>query len=491
MRDNLKICKNIFSYINKTTFSKILIIAFSILTMYYGTLISIAYSTSNNNFFDLIITVFNNNNYLLVILFLFLINTIYTYQLLKNNIFYKMRFKNNSNYLKNTTLIVLFQNTFLFIINLLLLMICINLFCDCNYSLELIESYNIYNIFYFIWYLLRYFIWIEILSIFQIIISNKIPSKLVFIITFICYMAIYFNSLYQIDYVISSINDIKLSIFMFFITIPYTSFIFEIVISCFYILFFLLLIKMINKTLFFVDQNHIKRKLKFLFHIIKNDINAIIHQFKWMPIVYIFVLISVLFWFYDGKNLILGKEQFKYIFGLSYKYENGIFELILLLVNWLAYIYLALNLLFKDIKLQATNLFLRLLPKKYILSKIISLINITFIIKFLNYLIMFVIFNLVSHLDLSTIIFYFCKDLLFTINIEFLSIIYLFLNYSYPKLKLLTFLALIVLIRFLLVPIVKIPFYIIIILLLIETLALALIFNKNSKCIFENIENGG
>lgn len=220
-----------FKYYTDTQ-SFLFIFIISIVFAAYGAIGCINYSYLSS--FTL---AFNNSFYIMGLLLIFFANTRNTYSLFKKNYEYIIRCHSRKKYLTKLIQNVMFNNLILFIINVLLIMIFLNLFSTNNKTLQ-IKDYSIPIVMYLIYCLVKFLCLSEIMSVINICLFEKINTKIVGIANVVFTGMIPLFSLDSSN--ISSITKLPLSInaYLLSLGVTYSSFIFELL--CFIIYFLIL-----------------------------------------------------------------------------------------------------------------------------------------------------------------------------------------------------------------------------------------------------------
>ena len=490
MKDEIRFQKKLFSLVSKTSVFYLLILASFLVAGFIGILLSISYSSFIDNFYEMTIAIFSSSNYFLVLLFIFLLNTIYIYFLFGRDPSFQLRCQNKKDHIKKLMITTWFFNSILFLLNLLFLMILINLFGSVNYSITNTE-HGVVNIVYFLWYMFRTYFWIQIISTLNILLFKKLSLWVVTIFNCIYLIFVLFLASLPVDYIIRSISDIGIHISYFFLSAQYGSFLFEIAISVLYGLLAILLIKGIWLLLDYLKSEKFTLRLKFTVAVIKNDVRTLVTNLRKPLIVYLVALLCLLYWVFINKDVVLQLDDFKNIFGLSYHIGDEILELIFMLLTLVFYVYLAIYLFCKDIDLQMGNLFLRILPAKFLSSKMISIASLTLVVKGASYLFIYLFFSFLSRVSFIEVLSLFGKDFLFTLTIEFILLLCLFIYYSLKKYGWLLWIVALLLLRLVIIPIDELKLFVWLMILIVVITLLLVMFNRYAKVIFERIKNGG
>lgn len=177
--------------------------------------------------------------------------------------------------------------------------------------------------------------------------------------------------------------------------------------------------------------------------------------------------------------------------GTNFDIDNfNILQLLMLLFNSFAFLYLTIDMFVKDLDDNLENIFLRIKPKKYIMLKSVFLMFFTFLLKLFQYILIIVITSLIKgiNLDINVILLFFVDfTYLLLIQLGFLLIYIIFIILK----KNIYFLTFMIFLSLFIVPknIWQTQKFIIIIVLLIIFLniLIKLIFSKKAKKLIENI----
>lgn len=489
MKANIKKSLNIVSYFTKTSYFYLIVLLSFIACIVGGIFIGgISLKDFIDNYYEIILNVLSSSSYTIIIFLIILINTFYLYNELtkKDNII--IRFNNSKECNNIIVLTITISNIFILLLNTIFLLIATNILHGYGYNIEYLKYHNTYNIIYLLFFIIRYYSWIILLSLLNIKLFKLLSDKLTIILNIIFYIFIYFVAFYPSDFIISSINQIGLDVKVFLFLVKYSSFIFEIIISLLYVSFIILLLKVIT----IITNNFKLRNIKYPLIVIKNDLKSGFIKYHKIIIFYIFVLICLFTYFYLDKYESMIIDDFTHILGISYNpSKDTIIPLITYLLNISIYVYISTNILLKDMNLQISNLFLRMQPIRFFINKMFSIfIGIT-ILKICSYLIIFGISLFQIKISLLTILGYFIKDLVYVFFIELLFLISIFIHYSYEKYTpfiILVFFIIIYLIPLSIINSNQILFGCIDIIMLF---ILCLLFKHNFKKIFEKLEIGG
>ncbi len=233
-------------------------------------------------------------------------------------------------------------------------------------------------------------------------------------------------------------------------------------------------------------------KINYLVATILNDFKTLISSYKKVILGYIISLIFLLFYFVLNNKWILTNEIFSLILGLNYRSGGDFFGFLTLLLNVFLYFYISFNLLLKDIKMQYCNLFLRIKSRPFFIKKLISIISVVTVVKLCSYMIIGSCSLLVNtDVSLVYVIELFTKDLLYIISIQLIFFSLIFMIYSFPKVKTLFLLGVIPIFLGYVIKISTLKISIIGLVNIVVLGIVIVIFSKNFRTIFEEIENGG
>ena len=485
MKNNfLKKQFKIFNSIIKTNFFFWHFLCYFILASFFGGILGASFDLELNSRFEHILEIFSFKNYFLITLILFLISNLYLYNKIGKNYLFKLRSTNEKKFNKQVALSIAFQNMILFIVDLAILLIIINIFSELPCSINFLEERNTYDIIYCIFYILRCFCWIEIFSLLQYYFFSHISRAFGTIISIIYFVFVYFNYYTPMEFpkIINNIGDISLKIHYFLHPIYYDNFLFEVVVSLLYILGAIVIIR----GLFSIDFDF--QKIKKAFLILKANILDIINLYKKVIIIYFIIIILLFIFYYLTRDTFFNIKDLLKIVGLNYSEEHSFLQLIIFIYYQIIMIYLSSLVIFDSLKQQAYTILLRIKPIYFLLIKIVSIYSVIILIKIISYLFLYMLFIFLAPVNLKAFIDILIVDILLTINISTFSILIFFFYNSFKKLRLLT------------IPIVVLGIYLTIklinfnipnTLLLISSLFIAFItikiFEKNTISIFEKI----
>ena len=123
--------------------------------------------------------------------------------------------------------------------------------------------------------------------------------------------------------------------------------------------------------------------------VIRNDTYYVVAKKKIFLLVYLCCLLLVSFFL---KSQTGNEYSFvKSVLGIWAGIDSNIIAKIFLVYSFFVYIYLGYDLFLKDLRFSYGNIFSRLNKKTWVISKIISIFLITWLIKIITYLLLFII----------------------------------------------------------------------------------------------------
>lgn len=150
----------LIDYITKSPNFKIILL-FTILTSIYGV---VAIGSRKTTFFEMIVLAHNNTYYNIMFFSILTVNTINTCRIFMNNYAYVTRLETRKKYLKELLKIVIEVNLILILINILSYLAILVLVKLDKIKIKKYLNYNINNLNYSIFLLLKYYIFAIILS---------------------------------------------------------------------------------------------------------------------------------------------------------------------------------------------------------------------------------------------------------------------------------------------------------------------------------------
>lgn len=174
MKNALKYQFSFFNYLVSTQRFKLTFIL-SVITTIFG-VTSLGFETQYG-YFDGFLMVLSNPFYMMALYMILFINTVHTVTMFDKNENYIIRCENIKKYIKQMIHKVLFNNTILYIILLLLLMIGLNFFCFGRFHIYVIEEYQIYNIIYLVFFLLRIYVIFLLMAALNVLLLKVLNDK--------------------------------------------------------------------------------------------------------------------------------------------------------------------------------------------------------------------------------------------------------------------------------------------------------------------------
>lgn len=150
-------------------------------------------------------------------------------------------------------------------------------------------------------------------------------------------------------------------------------------------------------------------------------------KYKYFLAYFIVILVLLFFELFlkvEGDKIFLSLMGIKII-------KNNIIFLLLYLINIIISLFIAFNIFLADFKNSSGNIFLRILPKKWIIFKSLSCFFITLFLRILLFLLIFAIYIIINEKINLVFTILFIKNIfyLFFLQLLFVSILYLF-NFS-------------------------------------------------------------
>lgn len=394
----------------------ILIFLLLILSNLYA---AIAFST-NATYIDSFITTFHIPFYMAFLFGIIFANSFMVVTDFDNNTSRIIRYKNKENYIKELIKTVFSNNCVVYIINLLMLIIFMNLFNGNGFEIHPYLEYNINNILYLVYTIIKIPFLILVITILNVLIYKF--TNIIVALLFDSYIMIsFFNN--SINY-INGLSDIKFNFANMMSVNFYPTFGYEI---SFFILYVSVLL-VFSYIIFMLlnSKNKLSSKQNYM---LINDFKDTVKNKK--LIILNFAIITILCVLSKFILKIDGIKNIYYTFGSNISKENfNIIELSALIFNLLFYSIITLKLFIKDIKYNPEILFLRTNFNKWLSKKIINVLIITAIIRILSYIIVY----LISLKGIAFILFisFLIKDILFMISFEvFIILIFSIIKVSY------------------------------------------------------------
>lgn len=225
-------------------------------------------------------------------------------------------------------------------------------------------------------------------------------------------------------------------------------------------------------------------------YILINDIISFFRKYK--KLIFCFELLIILILLIQiFIGIPININLFKNIVGLNSNINDGLFSILIFLLNLGFHLIIIFQIFDNDIKNGTDNIFLRIKLSKWLLYKFVSIILLNFIFRIIVYVIVTIIFLVFSKLPLYNNIFE-----LYFVNLVYIFFIdSIFLNFYIILKKYPNFLGIILFLIILCLNMIFIDFSILInniYVFLMLTIALSLIFFEIAKSRFLNIlEIGG
>lgn len=210
------------------------------------------YFAYNSYYLEGFLAIFTNIYYVATFMALLLFNTLNTYNMFEKNTFYIIRFNSRKEYLIQVIKNILISNTIVFAINVLIAFIFLNFFGG-KLVIQNYMGYNVSNILYTIFYILRFLVLSNIISIINICLLKLIDSKIIVLINSIFWITIIFYP--ESFELINDILNIPLMLCDYFRVKIYSNFFMESACSMLYILILLI----ITMILFSISKNKMKK----------------------------------------------------------------------------------------------------------------------------------------------------------------------------------------------------------------------------------------
>ena len=459
-------------YINSWIF-KILIASSFLITFFV-----MANYGLNKSYSVAMLAALTSNIYIVCALFIpLLITTINIYNVFNSNYFLAIRISSKKERLKELLKNIFFSSSFVFLIIILILLIGLNLVCASN--LEFMNSYQFYNIpniIYIIFYIIRLYVILVIVSVFNGFILDSFSSKFVIFLNVIFYGIIFMYPYIPISAGRTSILDTSPLIFEYLQLNSYSTFLTEILCSIFALLLPILLLNIL------LNLNVKKSDINSFKYVVLNDTEYTIRTKKFILIFYfayliIYSLIKIFVMNYNDNG-------FNVVLGLNADINDNFLNVISFFLNVLVFVMLGTMLFVKDLSKNKSNIFLRMNKTRWTILKIISIIIQFAILLAVGYLVTFTIFSLFDRVPDNTLLLYFTNLIIFIL----LELFILILIYGNVILKLLIGLGLILLLCFNLIGVVSMTNYIwyLVVSLIIMIIFAIMIFRKRIYKLFES-----
>ena len=202
------------------------------------------------------ILIYSNIDYIVFsLLLLLLLIEIYLFKIYEDNNSYISRLKDKKEYIVRMMVSSIYVNTCFYVIGLMMSIIGLNLVCGGSFGVANDVYYNIPNIIYLIYQIIKIYLLIQIIGIINILLFKIINSGIVVLGNVIMYSIMLNNFVYDPFYNRDSLLDMPKFIFEYFCRYTYSDFFTEI--SCF--LGFFLLMIVVTVILFKIAFGRMKR----------------------------------------------------------------------------------------------------------------------------------------------------------------------------------------------------------------------------------------
>lgn len=236
MKNDLKL---IISLLQNTRFKVTIIIITLLSFMAFG------YITKEVTLINGIYDTFTWNFFIMVLLFLFIFNSYNILTELTRNYEFLIRIKNYKEFFSKMIKFIFVSNLIIYLIVIFLVLIISVLRTGMNTRVDIINYYNINNLTYLIFHLIRSFIILNMIVVLLMSIYKLVKEEVVVIISGLIPLSIVALTPLMKERVITKIYNIPLYYAEYFIKNNYGSFTFEIFIS----LLFIILLIIISKIL--------------------------------------------------------------------------------------------------------------------------------------------------------------------------------------------------------------------------------------------------
>ena len=406
-----------------------------------------------------------------------LITTFNVYTLFNNNYFLSIRIASKKEQLNELLKNILYSNSLMFVIIVLILLVGLNFICANN--LGFIDNYQFYeipNIIYILFYLIRIYVILMIVSAFNGVLLSRFSSKVVIALNILFYGIFLSYPYIPINDGRTSIIDTSPLLFEYLQLNSFSTFFTEVLCSIFSLLLPMLLLKMIIRLFFH----------KFNFNIFKylliNDFSFTLNTKKTLLICYfsyliVFSLVKIFIMKYNDNG-------FNIVLGLDANVEENFLSVIPLFINLLIFMMLGTMLFVKDLSKNKSNIFLRINKSPWLFVKIISFIMQYAVLLGGGYLITFIIFSLFDSIPQNVISLYIVNFIILILS-QLLVLLFIYGNAIF---KLIIGLGMILLLCFNLVCISSLVNYVgyLLIVLVVAIIVTILVFKNNIYKLFES-----
>ena len=421
MKKKLSKYKILVDSISKTaTFKIVLFLSFA--TAIYG----VSLCNLIHDFFLSIIIPHSLSYFNIMVFVLLLVNTINNCNVVLKNYNYVIRLENRRNLAKNIVIVNLIVNI-VWIIVFLLMFLSIIVFFRLEYiSLYNMKAYDINILIYTIFYILRYYLYAILITTIFSLIYLKLKEKKTYLIglLFICGF-LFSNSNLDI------VKNFQLLPWKYFEMINYTSFMTEVN----YSLLYCIILEVIVLFLYNINQMKVKFRSQKLYFLI-NDVDCLVRNNKNILILFLFLpVICSTMCGGEGTN---GTYIFQTVLGLNIEKNNPyILSVLLYLFNILGCAYVFIKSFIKDYS-NVSNIYLRYNHKKFFIIKVINLSIILLILKLLQYELLYIVI-LILNGSCSNVINLFFKDLIFTLFLNSLFLLFYIIYKIFKKMRFLIY----------------------------------------------------
>lgn len=164
--------------------------------------IAISY-LQGEHFVDGLILFVTNAVYCVVLFALTLINTLTIYKNFEKNYFYILRFKDKKEYLGTLLKTIVVNNLIFFLINLAIIIIYLTIFSN-GFVIMNWQTYNISNLTYVLFYMIRFFILMEIVMIISVLLMKLFDKNTLILFNVIIWSSFLFYP-YELKKIIGSV----------------------------------------------------------------------------------------------------------------------------------------------------------------------------------------------------------------------------------------------------------------------------------------------
>ncbi len=363
---------------------------------------------------------FSHNFFNLFLLMLFFILTFYTCFSFKKLTFYEIRFQDKKKYLLELLKVVLLVNFYY----LLIFALVFTSFLLLNKGFDFKKNEYFYSIkieHYAFFYLVRYIILLMMYSLILVFLQLLLKYKYIFLILIIMLFGFFEPPSFMSGLAI----NFQFFLWRYFQTISYPSFMIEVK----YSLYFLLLVASFIIFLGFIYLKIYKRfNFKYIF---RSDFSHLLQHKKHVLLMWIVVPI-VVFIFASGQESV--ERIMKTSLGIGIGKEFDVLRITVYLFFLSISIFLIMELFLKDLKKNISLIFTRMKLEDWYITKLFSLLTITFLLKVVSYLILMGLifsFKWLKADFYSTMLILFMTDYISTIAIQMVVLlIYMIFNVS-------------------------------------------------------------